>query len=73
MQKQAIRCVKCGGEMSRGFILSMGFRAAAGASTWQEGDPEASFWTGIKHLGKGKHPITTHRCTVCGYLESYAK
>ena len=73
MQNETTKCVKCGGEMSAGFILNMGFRAAAGASTWQEGDPEPSFWTGIKHFEKEKHPITVYRCTACGYLESYAK
>ena len=73
MQGETMKCAKCGGEMSAGFILSMGSRAAAGASTWQEGDPEPSFWTGIKHVGKEQYPITVHRCTACGYLESYAK
>lgn len=73
MENETIKCVKCGGEMSAGFVLNMGFRAAAGAATWQEGDPEPSFWTGVKHFGKAKHPITVYRCAACGYLESYAK
>ncbi len=33
MQDETIKCAKCGGEMSAGFILSMGFRAARNVST----------------------------------------
>ena len=73
MENETTKCVECGGEMSEGFILNMGFRAAAGASTWQEGDSEPSFWSGIKPSGKAKHPTTVYRYAVCGYLEAYAK
>jgi DNA-directed RNA polymerase subunit M/transcription elongation factor TFIIS len=73
MEDDKMTCAKCGGEMSAGYVLNLGLPAAAGPSTWQEGDPEPSFWTGVKHFGKAKHPVTVYRCTACGYLESYAR
>jgi hypothetical protein len=39
---------------------------------WYPGEPEASFWMGLK-LNKGVAVIvSTFRCPSCGYLESYA-
>lgn len=56
-RNETIKCTKCGGEMSAGFMLSVGFRGAAGAVSWQGGEPEPSFWTGIKQSGKECHSI----------------
>jgi hypothetical protein len=41
-------------------------------AAWVEGPPQRSFWTGVKAPRAMQHPITTYRCTKCGYLESYA-
>jgi hypothetical protein len=39
---------------------------------WLEGEPERSFWVGLKTKGRESHPVRTFRCDRCGYLESYA-
>jgi predicted nucleic-acid-binding Zn-ribbon protein len=61
-------CPKCRAEMEPGFVLEQTY----GAMTWVEGTPERSIWTGIKLKGRERIPVTTFRCTSCGYLESYA-
>ncbi len=64
-------CPKCRGTMEPGFVLDHTYGENR-QSTWVEGPPERSFWTGLKTRGKERLVITTHRCTSCGYLESYA-
>ena len=40
---------------------------------WCPGEPQPSFWTGLKVEKKDiVIPVTTFRCPNCGYLESYA-
>jgi hypothetical protein len=40
---------------------------------WSPGEPQPSFWTGLKVKKKDiVIPVTTFRCPNCGYLESYA-
>jgi hypothetical protein len=58
--------------MVRGFIPDLSYGAVA-VSSWVEGVPEKSFWTGTK-LGPDqiRVPTATFRCASCGYLESYA-
>jgi hypothetical protein len=41
-------------------------------SAWIDGAPEPSFWSGLKLKGHQRLPVTTYRCSACGYLESYA-
>ena len=41
-------------------------------STWVQGRPEPSFWTGLKLKGRTQRHVITLRCSLCGYLESYA-
>jgi predicted nucleic-acid-binding Zn-ribbon protein len=64
-------CPKCSGRFEDGFILERG-RHDQGQTMWVEGKAERSFWQGVKIRGRLQHAITTHRCTRCGYLESYA-
>jgi len=56
--------------MATGFVLDSTYGAVL-VSRWAAGLPERSWWTGIK-LRKEALPITTFRCSSCGYLESYA-
>jgi hypothetical protein len=56
--------------MSEGFSIDKGY-GTVDVTSWQEGKPQKSFWTGIKQ-SKDRHEITTWRCDRCGYLESYA-
>jgi hypothetical protein len=39
---------------------------------WSAGEPQPSFWTGLKVETNQVVPVTTLRCPNCGYLESYA-
>jgi hypothetical protein len=39
---------------------------------WVAGEPQRSFWTGLKLRGKERLTTTSYRCRQCGYLESYA-
>jgi hypothetical protein len=57
--------------MEEGFTLDNSYGARL-RSTWVEGAPVLSRWTGIKVKGKAMLPIVTFRCGRCGYLESYA-
>jgi rubredoxin len=64
-------CPKCQAPMVEGFVIdrSDGGRAV---STWFEGTPQKSRWTGVKLKGKTPIETATWRCTSCGFLESYA-
>lgn len=39
---------------------------------WHPGEPEKSFWVGLKMNRELCIPIRTARCPNCGYLEFYA-
>jgi hypothetical protein len=65
-------CPKCQGKMVLGFVVDFS-HAQAVVSSWVEGSPEKSFWTGTKVPAEKRIPIGTFRCTKCGYLESYAR
>lgn len=66
-------CLRCRGPMEPGFVLDRGHHSVAQTQDWVEGEPERSFWTGLKTRGKEKVPVRTFRCERCGYLEAYAK
>lgn len=57
--------------MEPGFVLDQTYGANT-QSSWIEGAPERSVWTGIKLKGRERYAVTTFRCSTCGYLESYA-
>ena len=59
--------------MEVGVLLDKGHGDNLNAAEWLEGEPERSFWTGLKTKGKERFPVRTYRCTQCGYLESYAR
>ena len=57
--------------MELGFVADnteYGFRQ----QNWWPGEPQKSFWTGLKIEQDQVIPVTTLRCPKCGYLESYA-
>jgi hypothetical protein len=58
--------------MSEGFVLDRGHGNATAVQKWVEGEPERSFWTGLKTRGREMLVVSTWRCDRCGYLESYA-
>jgi hypothetical protein len=58
--------------MEEGFVLEY-MPGGMVQTSWVEGPPQRSFWTGLKVERGTQHPITTYRCAGCGYLESYAR
>jgi len=66
-------CPKCGKEMERGHVPD----AAHGSilqSRWSRGDPEdRRFIGGIKWEPAEQIPLTAYRCSVCGFVEFYAR
>jgi hypothetical protein len=66
------RCPKCNGAMVQGFIFEFD-GALRKVSSWVEGAPEKSFWQNTKVPKEKIVPIGTYRCSVCGFLESYAR
>ncbi len=57
--------------MERGFVID-GHQNGYSQERWTPGEPVQSFWTGLKLQKEKLVPVTTFRCPVCGYLESYA-
>ncbi|MFL6796544.1 MAG: PF20097 family protein [Xanthobacteraceae bacterium] len=68
----ATTCPKCQGSMELGVIPDMGHSNHMYRTTWLEGEPESSFWRGMKTKDKRRYALKTYRCTRCGYVESYA-
>lgn len=67
-----VDCPKCRARMEQGFIQDSSKHGVVTAR-WIEGEPEKSFWTGIKTKGKRQYDVVTYRCSRCGYLEEYAR
>jgi len=57
--------------MAEGFVLDK-THGGAGVSSWIEGAPVRSVWTGVNLTGREQSLIATWRCGHCGFLESYA-
>jgi hypothetical protein len=57
--------------MAEGFVADTTHGGAA-VSSWVEGAPEKSLWTGLKLTGRPRSRIATWRCGRCGFLEHYA-
>ncbi len=74
MSTKAIQCPKCNGEMVQGFIFDRADGGNRRVINWVEGAPEKSgFWAVTKVPGEKCIPVGTFRCSVCGFLESYAQ
>jgi predicted nucleic-acid-binding Zn-ribbon protein len=65
-------CPKCGGRTEAGFLLEQRDGNMRGVTEWIEGAPEKGWFGSIKVRQKRQLEVETHRCTRCGYLESYA-
>ena len=65
-------CLRCQGSMEPGYIIDHTQHASSVVQTWFRGEPEKSFWTGLKTKKRSHRQVRTFRCTRCGYLESYA-
>ncbi|MSR61235.1 MAG: hypothetical protein EXS08_02140 [Planctomycetes bacterium] len=71
MSERVPKCPKCGPAMDEGFVLDERHRGVT-QSSWVEGEPVPSFWSGLKLSGHLRLKVSTFRCPKCGYLESYA-
>ncbi len=72
MSSLPTNCSKCSGALVHGFTAELtGGPPMVGF--WVEGEPKKA-WFGLR-LPKQKEwiPIATLRCSVCGYIESYAR
>ena len=70
---QDLKCPKCQGEMVQGFIPDYAYGESQQlVSSWIEGHPKKSWFTGTKVSWEGRIPIGAFRCKGCGYLEFYA-
>ncbi len=65
-------CSKCGGGMIRGFIFDRGDYNFKQQQVWVEGEPESSFWSGLKTSGRDARTVDAYRCTGCSRLEFFA-
>ncbi len=59
-------CPRCDGMMETGFLLDAHGRSVQ-QCLWAEGE----MWVHMLE-GKRRLPVSTYRCTDCGYLESFA-
>jgi hypothetical protein len=68
---KAGECIRCHAQMESGWVPD-NTHSGLQRQNWSPGEPQPSFWTGLK-VGKDQViPVTTFRCPKCGYLESYA-
>ena len=71
MQPDRTRCTECGGTMETGYILD-GTENGFKVPSWVAGIPAKKSY-GLKYDRKTVRQVLTDRCSVCGFLESYAK
>jgi len=72
MQTIPTQCPKCAGEMAQGFIADKSGGFSREVSEWVEGVPEKGF-LGESAPAERRIPISTFRCSACGFLELYAR
>ena len=70
MSAEPTRCPKCNGEMVQGFLFES---EVDKLQTWVEGTLEKYWWGGAKVPKEKRVPVGTYRCSVCGFLEFYAR
>jgi len=68
----AMTCPKCRHPMNRGFMVDRSAELNH-VGQWVEGEPERSFFMGLKVPLEKSFPVTTYRCVSCGFLEAYAR
>ena len=55
-------CPKCQGTMAQGFVLDNADQQGRKVSSWIEGAPEQSFWSGLKLGDRRQIEIESWRC-----------
>ena len=64
-------CPACRIPLEQGFVLQESQHGSKLLS-WIEGQPEPSFWTGLKTRGRRKHDLGAWRCPRCGWVIWFA-
>ena len=67
------RCPKCNGGMMQGFIFDRADGGGRRVINWVEGAPQKAFWTTTSVPAEKCVPVGTFRCSMCGFLDSYAR
>jgi hypothetical protein len=67
----SVQCLRCHAQMDRGLVIDGRHEGFAGQQ-WYRGEAKPSFWMGLKLEKDRIFSVTTWRCPICGYLESYA-
>lgn len=57
--------------MREGFVLDLGDYQIKQQQVWVEGEPEPSFWSGLKTNDRDAFNVQAFRCAVCNFLEFY--
>ena len=65
-------CPNCRRAMEPGFLIDKADHSMPTQQQWADGEPERSFWTGLKLKGHVKIAVATYRCPKCGLLQSFA-
>jgi hypothetical protein len=68
----ALNCSKCNGQMQEGLVVDLNYQGAI-PSMWVEDQPGGATPSGISDNHKRKVKTITYRCSICGFLDSYAK
>ncbi len=67
------RCIRCDGELEKGFMLDKGESDITSQAKWASGEPNTSLLRfSAAQSGSRKLPVVTYRCRNCGRLESFA-
>jgi hypothetical protein len=73
MSVEKLICPKCNCEMVQGSTVDWAQGGQRRVTSWVEGTPEKSFWHGTSVPEEECVPVGSFRCSVCGFLESYAQ
>jgi len=66
-----VRCQECRSQMEVGFILDH-THGRPKVTVWHPGEPERSFWRGLRVADDKLREINVYRCKKCGLLRAYA-
>jgi hypothetical protein len=67
------RCIRCDGELEKGFMVDKGDSDITRQAQWASGAPSTSFWRlSAVESGSKTLPVVTYRYKSCGRLESFA-
>jgi len=66
-----VNCSKCNSAMTTGYVIDRGHGGMRQEQIWVEGEPEPSFWSGLKTSGRDVLKVQAFHCTNCKFLEFY--